>query len=465
MKIIVLNGSPKGKLSVTMQYINYIEKVFPHHELKIFDISQKLRTIEKDEKVFREIINEVESSDGVLWAFPLYYCLVHSNYKRFIELIFERNVTDAFRDKYTAAISTSIHFYDHTAHNYISAICDDLNMKYVDFFSAEMSDLLKESGRNKLTLFAENFFKAIKNNQPTSKNYIPIIHNNFDYHPGTPTDRIEVGDKKVVIVTDALADQNNLNAMIDRFKQSFSKDIEVVNLNELDIKGGCLGCIHCGFDNICAYQDKDEFINFFITKVKSADILIFAGAIKDRYLSSRWKLFFDRSFFNTHQPILTGTQVGFIISGPLSQISNVKEIFKAYVEWQQGNLVDFITDEYGESSRIDDLLQNLARRLVEFSDKKYIKPSTFRGIGGMKVFRDDIWGKLRFVFQADHKFYKKHRLYDFPQKDYKVRIFNSIMMTITKIPFIRKEFPNRIKTEMIKPLQKILKNQGRKFLL
>jgi len=458
MKIIVFNGSPKGKLSMTMQYINYIEKVFPQHELKIFDISQKLRTIEKDEKVFQEIINEVRSSDGVLWTFPLYLHLVHSNYKRFIELIFERKVTDAFRDKYTAAISTSINFHDHTAHNYINAICDDLNMKYVDFFSSGMSDLLKESCQNKLTLFAENFFEAIENNEPTSKNYIPIIHNNFDYHPGIPADRIEVGDKKVVIVTDARADQNNLNAMIDRFTQSFSKDIEVVNLNKLDIKGGCLGCLHCGFDNICAYQGKDEFINFFITKVKSADILIFAGAIEDRYLSSRWKLFFDRSFFNTHQPMLTGTQFGFIISGPLRQLPNVKEIFKAYVEWQQGNLVDFITDEYEESSKIDDLLQNLASRLVKFSDKKYIKPATFRGIGGMKVFRDDIWGKLRFVFQADHKFYKKHRLYDFPQKDYKVRILNSIMMTITKIPFIRKEIPKRIKNEMLKPLQKVVEN-------
>jgi hypothetical protein len=155
---------------------------------------------------------------------------------------------------------------------------------------------------------------------------------------------------------------------------------------------------------------------------------------------------------------LKGKQLGFIISGPLSQLPNVKEIFKAYVEWQQGNLVDFITDEYEESSRIDGLLHNLARRLVEFSDKKYIKPLTFLGIGGMKVFRDDIWGKLRFVFQADHKFYKKHRLYDFPQRNYKVRIFNSVMMTITKIPFIRKEFPNRMKNEMIKPLQRVLKN-------
>jgi hypothetical protein len=55
---------------------------------------------------------------------------VHGNYKRFIELITERGVQDAFAGKYTATLSTSIHFYDHTAHNYMHAVCDDLNMKY-----------------------------------------------------------------------------------------------------------------------------------------------------------------------------------------------------------------------------------------------------------------------------------------------------------------------------------------------
>jgi len=35
MKITVLNGSPKGDLSVTLQYVNFIQKKFPHHEFKI----------------------------------------------------------------------------------------------------------------------------------------------------------------------------------------------------------------------------------------------------------------------------------------------------------------------------------------------------------------------------------------------------------------------------------------------
>ena len=128
MKIIVLNGSPKGDISVTMQYVHFIQKKFPQHELEILNISQRMKKIEKDEKAFQDIIDQVKSSDGVLWAFPLYVFLVHSHYKRFIELISEKAIEDVFRNKYTAVLTTSIHFFDHTAHNYMNAICDDLNI-------------------------------------------------------------------------------------------------------------------------------------------------------------------------------------------------------------------------------------------------------------------------------------------------------------------------------------------------
>ena len=49
MKIIVLNGSPKGNLSVTLQYVHYIQKQFPQTELKIHNISERIKAIEKDE--------------------------------------------------------------------------------------------------------------------------------------------------------------------------------------------------------------------------------------------------------------------------------------------------------------------------------------------------------------------------------------------------------------------------------
>ncbi|HYA89859.1 MAG TPA: NAD(P)H-dependent oxidoreductase [Thermodesulfobacteriota bacterium] len=461
MKITVLNGSPKGDLSATMQYVHFIQKKFPQHDLKIFNIAQQIKKIEKDEKAFQEIIDEVKSSQAVLWAFPLYVFLVSSQYKRFIELISEKGVKEAFQNRYTAVLTTSIHFFDHTAHNYMHAICDDLDMKYVGAFSADMYDLLKEKEREKLILFAGNFLEAIENRMLTSKSFGPLTHRKFDYIPGNSEKKIDDKGKKIVILTDSEGDQTSLARMIDRFKRSFSDPVEMINLYNLDIKGGCLGCIRCGHENICIYQDKDGFVEFYNSKLKTADVLIFAGTIKDRYLSSKWKQFFDRGFFNTHTPSLIGKQIGFIISGPLSQIPNLRQILEAYTEWQQANLVDVITDEHGDSAEIDALLQSFAERLIQLAGEGYIKPSTFLGVGAMKIFRDDVWGRLRFPFQADHRFYKKHGIYDFPQKDYKARITNRILILLTKIPSMKKEiYTHRIKAEMIKPFQKILEKKS-----
>lgn len=456
MKIVVLNGSPKGNISVTLQYVLFIRKKFPQHELKIFNIAQEIRKIEGEEKAFQEIIDAVKSADGVLWAFPLYFLLVHSNYKRFIELISERKAEADFKNKYAVSLSTSIHFFDHTAHNYINAICDDLDMRFVGAFSAGMYDLLKEKERVKLILFARHFFDAIENKIPVSKNFVPLVTKKFDYVPGSIGKKIDVGNKKVLLLTDSYDRHTNLGMMIDRFKGSLSGDVEVVNLNDVDIKGGCLGCIQCGYDNTCAYQGKDGYVEFFNTKVKRADVLVFAGTIRDRYLSSRWKLFFDRSFFYGHAPKYTGKQLGFIICGPLSQLPNLRQIFEAYAEGEQANLVDFVRDEYESSAEIDALLQSLAERLIRYANEAYTKPSTFLGVAGAKLFRDEIWGYLRPSFIADYRYYQEHSMLDFPQKDYKMRIQVAIFMLLQRFPAFRKEYVRRTKPEMIKPLQKVV---------
>jgi len=153
MKIVVLNGSPKGDVSVTMQYVHYIQKRFPGHELKILNISQRIRKIERSEEAFQEILNEIRSADAVLWATPVYVFLVPAQYKRFIELLAEREAGAVFEGKYCAALTTSIHFYDHTAHNYLHAVSDDLNMRFLGSHSADMSDLRREGGREKLLIF------------------------------------------------------------------------------------------------------------------------------------------------------------------------------------------------------------------------------------------------------------------------------------------------------------------------
>ena len=457
MKITVLNGSPKGNLSVTMQYVNFIQRKFPHHELNILNIASQIKKIEKDEKAFQEVMEEVRFSEGVLWAFPLYYILVPSQYKRFIELIWERGAADIFKNKYTAVLSTSIHFFDHTAHNYMNAICDDLDMKYLGSFSAGMYDLLSRKGRERWTHFASEFFDGIQNHVSTSKRFSPVLFRAFDYVQGPVGHKVSTQGKKVLILSDLRDPHTNLGKMIERFKNSFRDEVKVINLHQVGIKGGCLGCLQCGYDYQCSYGNQDEYVQFYKDQVKNADILILAGTIQDRYLSSRWKMFFDRSFFHTHTPSLIGKQVGFILSGPLRQIPNLRQILEAYTEYQQANLVDIITDEEEDSKILDARLQHLAERGILLAEKNYIKPQTFLSVGGMKIFRDDVWGKLRFPFQADHQFYKKHHLYDFPHRKYKIRMINALLILLTKIPSMRREiYRKRIKEEMLKPFQRVL---------
>ncbi|WDV45800.1 NAD(P)H-dependent oxidoreductase [Clostridiaceae bacterium M8S5] len=460
MKIIVLNGSPKGKTSVTMQYINYIQKKFEQHELKIINISQRINNIEKNRKVFDNVINDIKSSDGIIWAFPLYVFTIHSNYQRFIELIFERNVKDVFKNKYTCLLATSIHFYDHTAINYMNSICDDLDMNYVDYFSPYMRDLQKEYTRKNLLMYAQNFFDIITNKSTTIKNYSKVNYNPISYIPEITQNKINTLNKKVIIVVDSLED-TNLKNMIDKFKNSFADNIELVNLkNDVSIIGGCLGCLQCGYNYKCIYEGKDDFIDFYNNKLKTADIIVFAGAIKYRHLSSTWKKFFDRGFFNTHTPSLSGKQMGFIISGALNQIPNLRQILEAYTQWQRSNLAGFITDEYDTSREIDTHLYDFACNLIKFSSMNYSRPATFLGVAGNKIFRDEVWGRIRFPFIADHKAYKAMNVYDFPHKDYKSRLMNFIFILMSKFPSIRKEiYTNKMKASMIEPLKKVVESE------
>lgn len=75
----------------------------------------------------------------------------------------------------------------------------------------------------------------------------------------------------------------------------------------------------------------------------------------------------------------------------------------------------------------------------------------------MKIFRDEIWRMLRIVFRADHKYYKTHGFYDFPQQVHKTRVLNAVVALITKIPAIRRRFYTKeIKPGMIRNLQRVV---------
>jgi hypothetical protein len=153
---------------------------------------------------------------------------------------------------------------------------------------------------------------------------------------------------------------------------------------------------------------------------------------------------------------LPGKQVGLLISGPLMQIPNLRQLLEGHFEVQQANVVGMVTDECADSTQLDRLLDSLARRLRACAETGYVRPLDFLGVGGTRLFRDEIWAYMRVAFPADHRYYKKHGLYNFPKRSIRTRIRQGFLALMLNVPAFRREFRKRVQEELAKPLAKLL---------
>jgi multimeric flavodoxin WrbA len=456
MKIAVLSGSPKGEKSVTLQYLEFIRKKHPEHEFRVVPIGSRIRQLENDPAEFQAALDAIRPADAVLWCFPVYFLLAPAQLKRFVELLFERpGAKEAFAGKYATSLTTSVHFYDHTAHNYIRGVSEDLGLRCLPGFSAGMDDLLSAAGRERLAAFANDFFRDVADQAPAARVFAPVNSAVPEFNPPPAAPVPKTGASRIVLLTDAGEGDRNLRRMTDCFLQSLPNPVEVVNLNDLDLKGGCLGCCRCGADNVCVY--RDAMAPLYRDKLKPADAIIYAGSIRDRYLSARWKQFFDRSFFNGHVPVLMNRQMAWIVSGPLRQLPNLRQILEAHAEMGLTSLAGVVTDEDGDSAQTAALLQDLGARLLRNIAEKATLQPTYLGIGGRLIFRDLIY-KLRFVFRADYRFCRRHRMFDYPQNDISQRLQSAWLSLLTSIPGIREEFYRAAPDKMLEPFHKVLKD-------
>ena len=388
----------------------------------------RIAKIEKDEALFNEIIKKMVKAGAIIWSFPVYYCLVPSQIKRFIELIFERCPKDLFKGKYTTSFTTSINFFDHTAHNYIQGVCEELGFSFIKSYSANMDDFFHPDKRERMVAFFQWFIQMVEQKVPVQRKYNIQYSDAVLYEPGEIEQNGIIYDQKILILTDAEKEDTNLRNMVDVFNKCSSMSAEIRNIHDIHIKNGCIGCCTCGYDNTCV--QNDGYQQFYNDNLKKADIIIIAGTIKDHYLSSTWKAFFDRSFFNGHAPVLMGKRLGFIISGPLSQIQNLRETLEALAEiWHMKNS-GIVTDEPAKSEEITEHIKAFAKELELASDQNLEFGTRFYQVAGGKIVRDFIYS-THAVFRADHIFYKKNGFYrNFPQRKIKKRLSNAVFFIV-----------------------------------
>lgn len=402
MKITVINGSPKGQYSITLQTVHYLERKYPEHEFRVLNAGQKIKALEKN---FDEAEDLLTSSDAVIFSYPVYTFLAPSQLHRFIELVKQSGVD--LSGIYATQISTSKHFYDVTAHKYIEENALDMGMRYIRGLSADMEDLLTEKGQKDAEKFFDRFLWSVsegiyETKAPSSSSYSRV--------PATSADVTEKkSGKDIVIITDNADPESNLAAMIERFRAVFGYETRIVNISEYPLAGGCLGCFRCAVSEKCVY--KDGFDSFLREKIQTADAIVYAFTVSDHSMGARFKMYDDRNFCNGHRTVTVGMPVGYLVSGNYSAENNLRTVIEARAETGGNFLTGVATDERGTDAQIDALTKSLSFAL----ETGHTAPQNFWGVGGMKIFRDLIY-QMRGMMRADHKFYKKQGIYDFPQK-------------------------------------------------
>ena len=449
MKIAVINGSPKGKYSITLQTVLYLERKYPGHQFCVLNAGQKIKALEKD---FSEAKSLIESSDAVLFSYPVYTFLAPSQLHRFIELMKANGVETA--GKFATQISTSKHFYDVTAHKYIEENSLDMGMKYIRGLSADMEDLLSDRGREDAEKFFDRFLWSVKENIYT---VAPDGSKAFTAISATVPDGefAKKSGKDIVIITDNTDPESNLSSMINRFRRVFGYETRIVNISEYALAGGCLGCFRCAVSEKCVY--KDGFDTFLRENIQKADAIVYAFTVSDHSMGARFKMYDDRNFCNGHRTVTVGMPVGYLVSGNYSAENNLRTVIEARCETGGNFLSGVATDERETDKQIDSLAKSLQFAL----ETGHTAPQNFWGVGGMKIFRDLIY-QMRGMMRADHKFYKKQGIYDFPQK----KFFTSMKMYLVGLLLsnekILSKMGNKMNEGMLMPYNKLFREMDKK---
>ena len=452
MNVLVLNGSPAGEDSLTLFTAKLLERRFPEHAFRVLHVGRRIRAMEAD---FEPCRAALEAADLILFCYPVYTFLVPAQLHRFIQLIGERGADVS--GKYATQITTSKHFYDVTAHRFIQDNCDDLGLRFVKGLSADMDDLLTAKGRRQ----ALDFFRYVLHCMEMGWQEPPRPR-----RADLPAPRMAIADippaaatseRRVVIVADlpdGAPESGRLRAMCERLRRRLPCETELLNLAEFSFAGGCLGCFHCASDGACVY--RDGFDAWLREHIQTADATVYAFSIRDHAMGYRFKLYDDRQFCNGHRTVTMGKPVGYLVDGPLDDEPNLRLLLEARAQVGGNFLAGMACDTRDPDGETD----RLADTLLWALEHDYQPPADFFGVGGMKIFRDLIY-QMRGLMRADHKFYRAHGFYDFPQKRRGRIAAMYLVGAMMNSPKLRKKIGGRMTEGMTLPYRRALERSDR----
>lgn len=441
MHILVINGSPKGENSITLQTVKYWEILFKEHTFVYLNAGAQINSLEKDPGPLVTLLREAEL---VLFSYPVYTFCAPSQLHRFFRLM--KRCAMPAAGLFAAQVTTSKHFYDTTAHAYVRENCADLGMHYLGGFSADMDDLTLEKGQREACAFFERLLWCAGHgiwepSQPPAAQ--PPLKT-----ASVPEPAAKKPGYTVSLVADIAPKDVSLKALVDRFIALCPYEVRVYDLNNFPFKGGCLGCFKCAADGTCVYKDGYAEL---LKNIQSGNAIVPAFSIVDHSMGPLFKMYDDRQFANGHRTVTEGIPFGYLVSGALSKEENLRRIMEARAQVGGNFLAGVACDETDPDGSTDRLISSL----VYAMEHKYTEPRNFDGVGGMKIFRDLIY-LMRGLMREDHRFFKAHGYYDFPQKQLKRILLMYPVGALMRSRKLQAKAGGKMNEGMLAPYKKVL---------
>ncbi len=365
MIVSVLNGSPHGEHSATLQHVRFLASRWLGDEVRVLQVGSEVEEYCQPGEARHRLLDTIAPSNLLLVCFPVYLAMAPAQLMRLLEHL-RAEGGDCLRGKPVALLCTGEGFGMALALRSLRGALETLGCLPVGEWAGEPDSFLRPEGRERLLVYWQELHWAVergmgqaaKGDEPSSYVYSPTGSARL----GIPDQVSKTIGRNTVLVTDCEREHASLRSMINTFKLLYPLTIREVSISSFYGARGCIGCSRCAHSRRCIHSDGFE--DLIENHLKPADALVFAAPVAGRLIGSAWKVIFDRLLMTGRWEATRGKPAGWLLSGSLSREGALCDWLQIVGDTQGIALVGMACDEAAEDLQVTDTLLQLAERLA-----------------------------------------------------------------------------------------------------
>ncbi len=365
MIVAVLNASPHGEYSATLQHVRFLATRSPGDEVRVLHVGSEVETYCQPGEAWQRLLDTIAQSHLLLVCFPVYLAMAPAQLVRLLESL-RAEGGDCLRGKPVALLCTGEGFGIPLALRSLRGALETRGCLPVGEWAGEPDGFLRPEGQGRLLAFWQELHWAVERGmgqaatggEPSGYVYSPTGSARL----GIPDQVSKTTGRSTVLVTDCEREHASLRSMINTFKLLYPLTIREVSISSFYGARGCIGCNRCAHSRRCIHADGFE--DLIENHLKPADALAFAAPVAGRLIGSAWKVIFDRLLMTGRWEATRGKPAGWLLSGALSREGALCDWLQAVGGAQGLALVGMASDEAAEDLQVTDNLLQLAERLA-----------------------------------------------------------------------------------------------------